>query len=371
MTKKANIIGAGILGLAYARALAKKGYDVTVFERSEHAQGSSIRNFGMIWPIGQNSSGFLQRAMRTREIWLDICQKANIWFSNSGSIQIMQNDLEMELAEQFYQNEHKNRDGLALFNRRQLIQNLPNASHKAVGAIFSNTEMVVESREAIRQLPVYLSSNYTINFHFNTAVTSCSAGKITTHNGTTFEADVCILASGYETQLLYADIFNAAPITISKLNMFRTTPVPSNFPSICGGLSFLHYPAYNVCKSLPNYNNYCSQKYSSLIENGIHLLISQNQTGQLTIGDSHHYGHYHDPFREDQIDNMIMDYMFELIKPEEFTVSQRWTGQYLKMTNGKGEWFSEIEDGVFIANGPGGAGMTLGWGMAEETVADL
>lgn len=371
MTKKANIIGAGILGLAYAKALAEKGYEVTVFERSQQAQGSSIRNFGMIWPIGQNSSGYLQRAMRTREIWLEICHKANIWFSNNGSIQILQNELEIELAEQFYQSENKNRDGLSLFNRQQLMEKIPHASSNAVGAIFSNTEMVVESREAIRQIPVYLSANYTINFHFNTAITACSPGKVATHTGAIFEADICILASGYETQLLYADIFNAAPITISSLNMFRTTPISSNIPSICGGLSFLHYPAYNVCKSLPEYNNLCLQKYPSLIENGIHLLISQNHTGQLTIGDSHHYGNYHEPFREDNIDDLIMDYMFELIKPETFKISQRWTGQYLKMTNGEGEWFAEIEDGVFLANGPGGAGMTLGWGMAEETIANL
>ena len=41
------------------------------------------------------------------------------------------------------------------------------------------------------------------------------------------------------------------------------------------------------------------------------------------------------------------------------------------MTNGQSEWFEAVEAGVYIANGPGGAGMTLGFGMAEETLSNL
>jgi glycine/D-amino acid oxidase-like deaminating enzyme len=63
--------------------------------------------------------------------------------------------------------------------------------------------------------------------------------------------------------------------------------------------------------------------------------------------------------------------MNRLINPINFNVAERWTGQYLKLTNGKSEWFEEIQPNTYIANGTGGAGMTLGWGMAEEWVEKI
>ena len=70
------IVGAGILGLAHAWHAARAGKRVVIFERHQQAQGASVRNFGLIWPIGQ-SAGFLhQTAMRSRELWTDVLAEA-------------------------------------------------------------------------------------------------------------------------------------------------------------------------------------------------------------------------------------------------------------------------------------------------------
>jgi glycine/D-amino acid oxidase-like deaminating enzyme len=69
--KTAIVVGAGILGLATARALAIRGFAVTVIEKSQFSLGASVRNFGMLWPVGQPEGKLYNRALRTKEIWLD------------------------------------------------------------------------------------------------------------------------------------------------------------------------------------------------------------------------------------------------------------------------------------------------------------
>src|SRR5882762_1393913 len=87
-SRSAIVIGAGIVGLATARALAQQGFSVKVFERSDRAVGASIRNFGMIWPIGQPGGKMYDRAIRSREIWKDLSQKADFWAESAGSLHV-------------------------------------------------------------------------------------------------------------------------------------------------------------------------------------------------------------------------------------------------------------------------------------------
>ena len=70
MPKRADIavVGGGIIGLAHAYVLARKGKRVVLFERGHRATGASVRNFGLIWPIGQPAGEMLRMALRSREI---------------------------------------------------------------------------------------------------------------------------------------------------------------------------------------------------------------------------------------------------------------------------------------------------------------
>jgi glycine/D-amino acid oxidase-like deaminating enzyme len=104
---------------------------------------------------------------------------------------------------------------------------------------------------------------------------------------------------------------------------------------------------------------------------GIHVMVSQNESGELTIGDSHEYGMTHDPFDKEFINRMVLDYLKKFADLRNWNLIQSWNGIYSKLTNGDTDLFFSPEPGVYILNGLGGAGMTLAFGFAEEKIAEI
>ncbi|MBS1502534.1 MAG: FAD-dependent oxidoreductase, partial [Bacteroidetes bacterium] len=103
---------------------------------------------------------------------------------------------------------------------------------------------------------------------------------------------------------------------------------------------------------------------------GIHVMVSQNGSGELTIGDSHEYGLVHDPFDKEFINRMITDYLQTFAIFKDWKLLQSWHGIYPKMTDGRTELILEPEEGITIINGLGGNGMTLSFGLCEEYIAE-
>src|SRR5580658_2443944 len=95
------VIGGGILGLAHAWVLARKGKRVVLFERGLHATGASVRNFGMIWPIGQPAGELRQIALRSREIWIDALYAARLSSRPTGSLHVAHSADEADVLREF------------------------------------------------------------------------------------------------------------------------------------------------------------------------------------------------------------------------------------------------------------------------------
>ncbi len=70
------VVGAGICGLAHALAAARRGKRVAVIDRDTQANGASIRNFGFITVTGQQAGECWRRAMRSRDVWLEVAAAA-------------------------------------------------------------------------------------------------------------------------------------------------------------------------------------------------------------------------------------------------------------------------------------------------------
>jgi FAD dependent oxidoreductase TIGR03364 len=367
----AIVIGAGIVGLATARALAIRGYKVTVFERNEQAVGASIRNFGMIWPIGQATGPLFDRAMLSRSIWKQVCAEAGIWHNEVGSLHLAYHDDELQAIKEYVEVNQPYRD-CALLTPEQSLERSPAVNPDGLkGALWSGEEMIVESRVAIGQVAKYLAEKYGVEFHWNTAINRVEYPKV--FSGTkNWEADEIFVCSGADFETLYPELFLETKITKCKLQMMRLVAQPEGWrigPSLCGGLSMIHYPGFQAAASLPQLRKRYEEQYAEYLKWGIHVMVSQNGAGELTIGDSHEYGLVHDPFDKEFINRMIINYLQTFANFKDWKLLQSWHGIYPKMTDGRMELIAEPEDGVTIINGMGGNGMTLSFGLCEEFIA--
>jgi glycine/D-amino acid oxidase-like deaminating enzyme len=95
------VVGGGIVGLAHAWMAAERGLRVVVLERTAIAQGASVRNFGMLWPIGQPSGELYEIAMRSREYWLRLGNSGVVEIEQCGSIHVAYQSDELAVLEEF------------------------------------------------------------------------------------------------------------------------------------------------------------------------------------------------------------------------------------------------------------------------------
>jgi len=371
MPRSAIVIGAGIAGLAIARALAVRGYKVTVIERHQKSSGASVRNFGMIWPVGQPDGHLFETAMLSRRIWKQVCTEAGVWYDEAGALHLAHSAEEwnvlQELAEKY---SHR---GYQLLNAAQAA-----AKSEAVvknglyGALYSADEMIVDPRKAIDRISDWLSEKLGVYFYRGKAATDVAYPAVYTGNDM-YEADEIFICTGSDFETLYPHLFAAAPLIKCKLQMMRMTAQPERWrmgPALCGGLSLAHYSSFKVADSLEILKKKFEQEYPDYFRWGIHVMVSQNEEGELSIGDSHEYGMAPDPFDRHCVNRLILEYLKKIAHFPDETITETWNGIYPKLTNGESYWTAEPESGVRIIGGLGGAGMTLSFGLCEKLISN-
>jgi len=364
------IVGAGIVGLAHAHAAARRGLKVTVFERNPFAVGASIRNFGMVWPIGQPEGHLYERALKSRHIWLEVAAGAGFHAEEAGSLHLARREDELAVLEEFVATRGDGY-GAALLSASEAAAKSPAVVEPdLLGALWSPTEVIVDPREAIRKLPGYLAAQYGVEFHFGRVVTEIGHPEVVA-GGDRWRASHIFVCSGADFETLYPDLYASSGITKVKLQMLRTGPQPHQWrigPALCGGLTLTHYGAFAHCSTLAALQTRIETETPHFPQWGIHVMMSQNGLGELVIGDSHEYGPNPEPFDREDVNRWILEYLQGFAQAPDWAIADRWHGIYAKIP-GKTEWMAYPEPGVTIVNALGGAGMTLSFGLAEEVVA--
>jgi FAD dependent oxidoreductase TIGR03364 len=366
------VIGGGILGLAHAYAAARRGHSVVLCERGRAATGASIRNFGMIWPIGQPAGQMHQMALRSRAIWMDVLKAARLPHHATGSLHVAYHDDEADVLREFAEigpsagYDCDWLDAAGVMERRAALQ-----PQGLKGGIWSATELTVDPRLAVARLPDYLRE-LGVSVNFASAVTHIDLPRVETGSGT-YQADVAIVCSGDDFETLYPGAFQSSGLTRCKLQMMRTAAQPGGWqlgPALAAGLTLRFYKAFQMCTTLTKLKERVAREKPEYEKYLIHVLVSQTADGAVTLGDSHEYGPCVDIFDKAEIDGLILREAESFLRLPDFRVSERWHGVY---SLHESQPFFEVEPapGVHIVTGVGGSGMTLSFGLAERTIERL
>ena len=367
------VVGAGIVGLAHAWIAAKSGKKVTVIERGPAAAGASIANFGLLWPTGQPGGRMFTLAMQSRELWLELLRESALPHSAMGSLHVACREDEAQVGREFaalapdlgYRCSWLDRDA-AVSRSPALIP------EKVLGALWSETEMTVDPREILHELPRFLSHRYGVEFRWGCPVLKINFPAVYAALDD-WQAQQVLVCTGSDFEILYPDFFARSGITRCRLQMLRTPPQPMDWklgPAIAGGLTFRFYPSFSICPSLPELRARIERETPEYDRFGIHTMVSQASSRELTLGDSHEYGLAVSPFNREEIDALILRHLQGFLRLPDFSIAQRWHGVYAKHPQQPYVRF-QPEEGVEVITALGGAGMTLSFGVAAETFQNL
>ena len=367
------IVGAGILGLAHAYALARRGHSVVVFERSPQAAGASVRNFGMIWPIGQPAGSRHEMALRSRELWLEVLEAARLPYFPTGSLHVVYREDEAAVAQEFC--DVGPRLGyLCSWLDRDAVLERSNAVRPAglIGAIWSPGEITVDPRVTLARLPLFLTDKFGIQFRMGQAVHSIDL-PIVEAGAEKWEVEAAIVCTGDDFESLYPKMFRASGLTRCKLQMMRTHPQPEGWqlgPALAAGLTLRFYESFQVCRTLRALKERIAAETPEYDRWGIHVLVSQTAGREITIGDSHEYGAAIDPFDRTEIDDLVLQYARAFLHAPNLEIAQRWHGVYAKHCEQPFVSLSPATN-VRVVTATGGSGMTLSFGLAERTIQEM
>lgn len=363
------VVGAGIVGLAFAWAAARRGRSVVVFDRTPTPQGASVRNFGMVWPIGQTPGDNYERALRGRARWLELKARAGVWAEECGALHAVYQADEDAVLREFAELAPGLGVRCQYLPAADALRRFPALRADGLrGALHSPTELAVNPPAAVARLQHFLGEVHGVRLQLGVAVTDIEMPRVRTASGETWRADRAFVCSGSDFETLFPAEFAAAGIRRCKLQMMRTGPQPGGWrvgAHLAGGLTLCHYKSFEVCSTLPAVKARVAATMPDYVRYGVHVMASQNDRGEVIIGDSHEYDADMSPFDKPEIDALILDYLHEMLPLPDPRIAARWHGVYAKHPT-RSFVTAEPQPGCTIAVAPGSTGMTMSFGLADD-----
>lgn len=361
------VVGGGIVGLAHAWMAARRGLTVVLLERTSVAQGASVRNFGMVWPIGQPACELHAISMRSRHYWTELGRAGVVEIQECGSIHLAHRLDELAVLEEFRDiGSHR----VTMLAPEEILQRAPLANPNGLlGGMFSDSELRVNPRVASARIAQWLSAQQGVSCCFNTLVTAIDGNVLRSTDGREWAAARIVVCGGSDLQTLFPDKLKESGIKLCKLQMLKSIAQPQEYQQevhLASGLTLRHYASFQGCPSLPLLKTRIAEETPELNRYGIHVMASQLPSGEVILGDSHEYGEEITPFDKTVIDELLLRELRKVFRLADWTIEERWHGIYAKHPD-LPVFETDCGNGVHLVNGTGGAGMTMSFGLAERT----
>lgn len=365
------IVGAGILGLGHALAAARRGKRVVVIDRDAQANGASVRNFGFVTVTGQGAGDCWSLARRSRDIWAEIVADAGIDVLQRGLVLAARLPESEAVIDAFLRTEMG--EGCQRLTTAQACEAIPALRPEAARfALHSPHELRVESRHAIPRVTALLAERHGVEFRWNTSIVAVEAPRLITAGGDVIEAEAIVVCPGDEFTTLFPERLAAYGVTRCKLQMLRVRPAaPAPLASaVMSDLGLGRYLGYADLPEAQPLKRRLDADMAAQRGNGIHLIVTQSADGSLVVGDSHHYAMTPDPFASEAVDQLILDEFDAVLDLPGRTVTERWIGTYASAPD-RWRLTDRPSDAVRIVVVTAGCGASTGFGIGEETIADL
>ena len=364
------VLGAGICGLAHALAAARRGKRVVVIDRDAQANGASVRNFGFVTVTGQQAGDCWRRAMRSREVWVEIAAAAKIAIVQRGLLTIARRREARAVLQEFLLTE-MGADCRLIEPDRLADYGAGLRADEFVGALYSPHEVRVESRQAIPQLSAWLAERHGVAFLRGATALSAVPPRLETSRGL-IEAEAIVACPGDDFTALHADRIARYGLTRCKLQMMRLRPenFDARLPVVMSDLGMIRYRRYSEQPAAKSLRARLEIEQAAHIKQGVHLIVVRSADGSLVVGDSHHYAATPDPFAPTEVDDLILDEYGHIFAGPRPQIVERWTGTYASAPD-RLMLVDRPSDAMRIVLITSGTGASTSFAIAEEVIADL
>jgi glycine/D-amino acid oxidase-like deaminating enzyme len=289
VSQEVVVIGGGIVGVATAYELARRGASVRLLEANELAYGATGRNLGFVWLHTRRAGVEVDLVMDTRRRLDDLDDELGVdagVLGLDGGVMFFSDERQRAVFAEFV--ERRNADGVAMdlldgLQARELVPLLPET---VAGATFCPLDAHIDSRRYVRAFALAAQR------HGAVVSEGIAARRVLVEHGraTGVETDLgkipartVVLAAGGWSKYLTAGLGFDVPIGHMRLQVMQTEPMAPRLRHVLYGA--VAAKQYQIIRELPSYREE-DFRNDAETEHGLALLESacQKADGSYVLG---------------------------------------------------------------------------------------